>query len=292
MTSISVIICTRDRAESLRKTLESIAVCAVGQMAVEILVVDNGSSDHTKQVVASVSMPSMTLKYLFEPRTGLCFARNTGICASLGNVIMFTDDDVRVPVSWLHDMTELILSGEADAVAGGVVLADHLDVPELTKLTRGMLAVSVPDPTKPPQTLVGANMAFGRQVLAKVPSFDVELGPGASGLGDDTLFGLMLRKHGYRIAWSRGTPVVHHCDVSRLNSDYALEWMRKSGRSQAIMSRKSLHDAPRFVRFRLLWQLARRWIRVTIIGDTAPGAAWRPYYEFRIAYYRELLCRR
>ena len=64
-------------------------------------------------------------------------------------------------------------------------------------------------------SLVG-NCAFRRHVLERVYGFDPELGPGALGLGEDTLFGLQLTEAGYKIEYAKNALVVHFPDKSRL----------------------------------------------------------------------------
>jgi GT2 family glycosyltransferase len=76
-------------------------------------------------------------------------------------------------------------------------------------------------------------MAFSRRVLSRVPAFDVELGPGALGLGEDSLFALQLREAGYVIVGAPDTVVEHHCDASRLLRVNWLHRARHSGWSAA-----------------------------------------------------------
>lgn len=282
----SIIICTRNRADSLRETLASIALCDVDCGTAEILVVDNGSSDHTRRIVESALIPNVALKYLHEPRTGQCFARNTGLSSAMGKVIVFTDDDVRVPTDWIRQMTEPIINGRSDAVRGTVRLAPHLERPWITGIYRIMLAVVEAETSNATDTLVGANMAFGRHVLEKVPVFDVELGPGASGLADDTAFGIMLRKAGFRIVQSSGDAVVHHCDISRLSGNYALDWAKKSGRSRAMMESRYMGRRVNIPRLRWLWVKLRCVLRSRIDRRREPVyPEWRVYYEIHMAYF-------
>src|SRR6478752_3643594 len=126
--TVSIIICTRNRADSLKFTLESIGRMTVPiEWNAELLVVDNGSTDHTSTVVSEARLNNVTLRYLSEPTPGQCHARNAGLRAAAGKVILFTDDDIRVPSNWVAAMCGPILSGEADAVAGAVVFPAEYD---------------------------------------------------------------------------------------------------------------------------------------------------------------------
>jgi glycosyltransferase involved in cell wall biosynthesis len=191
---ISIVICTKDRADSLKLTPESIKQTKVSaDFPVELLVVDNGSTDHTEQVVQTADFPHMRVKYLCEPRIGKSHAYNTAISIAAGEILLCTDDDVRVPAHWIEGMCRPIFQSNADAVAGGVVFPPHIEAlfenyPQ--KNRRGWFASTHElDPQKPGR-MVGANMAFHRRVIDKVPAFDVELGPGPEVLGnfEDTMF--------------------------------------------------------------------------------------------------------
>jgi len=97
----SIVIPTYNRADELRETIRSIAQLEVAGDW-ELLVVDNNSPDHTRQVVEeeATRFPAR-LHYLFEPEQGRYAAVNTGIRASKGRIIASTDDDARVEPDWL-----------------------------------------------------------------------------------------------------------------------------------------------------------------------------------------------
>ena len=145
-----------------------------------MLVVDNGSLDRTRRVVRQAKFWGRAPRYLYEPRPGVSYARNAGLAAARGEVLLWTDDDVRPGRTWIEAMCRPILDGRADAVAGRVKLPDYLERPWLRPWHRVCLAVDAP--TTGDFDLTGANMAFARRVLEKVPAFDLELGPGALGL--------------------------------------------------------------------------------------------------------------
>ena len=86
-----------------------------------------------------------------------------------------------------------------------------------------------------PEYVVSANMAFSRAVIDKVPAFDTELGPGALGLYEDTLFSWQLREAGYRIVSRFDAVVEHHFDDSRLNRSAFLAAAKIRGRCLAYL---------------------------------------------------------
>src|SRR5258708_4953396 len=98
---VSILICTRNHAASLRETLHSLAQVHLPEtLSCELIVVDNGSTDDTAAVVRSSAFPQIPVRYLHEPRPGKGHAYNTGLAEARGNILLFTDDDVRLPRQW------------------------------------------------------------------------------------------------------------------------------------------------------------------------------------------------
>jgi glycosyltransferase involved in cell wall biosynthesis len=267
MGSCSIIICTRNRAPFLKFTLEHFKQIDVPvDLDAELLVVDNGSTDDTRKVAQECEIPGLGVRYLYEPRKGQCFARNSGVDAAKGEVILFTDDDVIPSRHWLAGMCGPILSGKADAVAGGVIIPPHLQRPWMTEMTRSMMCDTSRLDPQTPSEFVGANMAFARHVLQKVPRFDTDLGPGALGFGDDALFAWQIRRAGYHIAGALDVTVEHHFDPQRLSRKDYLAGAAARGRGDGylryhwrhqMMGRDRLYLIKRTFRL-LYWRLLRR----------------------------------
>lgn len=263
--AVSVIICTRNRAESLRETLASIGRIAVPAcLRTELLIVDNASTDETPNVVCSAHLPNMPVRYVLEPKKGKGYAYNTGMASALGEVFLFTDDDVRVPKNWIADMCLPILENRADAVAGGVRLPSSYNealsgLPD--SCFRPWFAESSDVSEAKPGRMIGANMAFARSVVARVPKFDPELGPGARGFFDETLFSWQLIAAGFRIAFSSTATVEHHFDQSRLTPESLLATARAMGRSHAFVFYHWDHHVSRLPSIKV----ARCWLKRGLI---------------------------
>lgn len=295
MGTVSIIICTRDRADSLRETLASIGKCLVPpDIAAELLVVDNGSTDHTARVVQEAGLANLPVRHLVEPTPGQTHARNTGLRASTAEVVLFTDDDVRVPQDWIAGMCRPIFSGDADAVAGGVHFPVHYETllaREPLRSKRGWLASSEGiDPAKP-QRMVGANMAFGRRVIEFVKDFDTKLGPGALGFYDDTLFCSRLLDAGFRLKAALHMSVEHHFDLSRLTRRTLLSMAERMGRSEAYISYHWEQNE-------MAATFAKRWrAGILLLGSrlvtpwnaiTARAPLWELQRVQTLAYWRQL----
>lgn len=244
---VSVIICTRNRADHLQEMLKSVAETYVPpSIDVELIVVDNGSTDGTSAVVESQAPTgaNWSVRYVLEPDPGLSRARNRGVRESRGRAILFTDDDVRVPHEWIGPMVTPILDGDADAVAGGVSLAESLRRGWMTIGHTMMLAdTDILRENGGWQRMVGANMAIAREVFDVIPGFDPELGPGcqSTGFHEETLFSFQLQRAGFRLVQALEVSVDHHPDADRILYDAFADTMEKQGRSDAYLHHHWYH---------------------------------------------------
>jgi len=268
--TVSIIICTRNRAEHLRKTLHSIAAAEVpAGWTVEVLVVDNASTDGTSEA-ARMPDGAISFRIVAEPRAGKSHAYNTGLRESRGDILIFTDDDVRVPTAWIAGMAGPIVAGTADAIAGGVVFPAHVAYAlhrSPVRTQRAAFASSDYLDPEAPDCMIGANMAFHRRVLEKVPAFDLELGPGPDGLGnfEDILFSWRIKAAGYRLRGALTTAVEHHFELDRLSIESVLESARRFGRSHAYVFHHWEHRRSRLAVLRGLGLATR--LRLAPITD-------------------------
>lgn len=244
MGTVSIVLCTRNRADGLNLALKSIVACELpSQLVVELVVVDNGSTDHTRAVVEELRCPNMEVRYVYEPRTGLSRARNRGLQEARGTALLFTDDDVRVPQDWIGGMSAPILDGQADAVQGGVHLATGLERPWMKGMLRTWVAAAESS-TEAPEGLVGANMAVSRRAAEIVGGFDPALGAGALGFYEDTLFGWQVEANGLRKLYRPRISVEHHFDSTRLTNRTMLGTAVKMAKSRAYVMHHWMHEGP------------------------------------------------
>src|SRR5271169_6552202 len=111
---ITVILCTFNRCQLLAEALHSVAVSTLPESVEwEVLVIDNNSTDQTREVVEDFCRryPGR-FRYLFEPQQGKSHALNTGIREARGDILIFTDDDVTVEPTWIHNLAAPLHSGE------------------------------------------------------------------------------------------------------------------------------------------------------------------------------------
>ena len=178
---ISVIICTYNRAQTLRRMLESFfSQQGLNRLDHEVIIVDNNSADDTTQVAKEFSNKP-GFRHILEGRQGLSFARNRGITEATGDFVSFLDDDVIVDPRWLANLQKCLDETHADAVGGKVDLNFQTPPPPwLGPLFRMHLAELDLAPTRlvglDRSGYSGCNITFRKQVLQYVGGFDERLG--------------------------------------------------------------------------------------------------------------------
>jgi len=239
---ISVILCTYNRSQSLRRALESAAALVLAPLVEwEVLVVDNNSSDHTQEVVQEFcSGYPGRFRYIFEPQQGKSYALNAGIREARGQVLAFMDDDVTVDPNWLQNLTAGLHYGDW-AGAGGRIITEWTCPPPRwlspdSRYAAGPLVAFNPQPEpgqldEPP---IGTNMAFRREMFEKYGCFRADLGPcpGSEIRGEDTEFGARLLRGGERLRYEPSALVYHPVQENRLNKVYFLAWWFDKARSE------------------------------------------------------------
>ena len=240
--AVTIAICSRNRGAELQATLATLQHVKIPtDYDVDLVLVDNGSTDGTREIMQRFRLPGAVVKVVREDRTGLSHARNRAVLESAGKVLLFSDDDIRFPVDWIKQMAGPILSDNADAVAGGVKLARSLERPWATELHRSWLASTESIDRNSPERLVGANMAICRRILEQVGGFNVALGAGALGFGEETLLAKQILALGGTIAPVWEACVEHHPDLSRLRRDSYLDTAVKMGQSDGYIDHHWRH---------------------------------------------------
>jgi glucosyl-dolichyl phosphate glucuronosyltransferase len=231
----SVIISSSNRAPALEKTLRTFGEISVPVgWEVELIIVDNASKDHTAKVVQAAQPTNFKVRYLYESRVGKSNALNTGLAVAQGEVLLFTDDDVVPASNWLEKIATPILNGEFEGVIGKIQLAENLSRPWM-KPDHEMALAAFTGTSQQVTELIGANMGLHRSVFQRIPGFDPELGPGASGFGEETLLSWQMEKAGLRLGLVSDAVVVHQPDVSRLLRSEWLKGACKRGCSLAYI---------------------------------------------------------
>jgi len=209
-------------------------------VAWEILVVDNNSSDQTRDVAKGFChrYPGR-FRYLFEPNPGKSYALNAGIREAKGEVLAFTDDDVTVEPIWLRNLTTALHDKEWAGVGGRTLMAHSFSPPPwlaLRERNLGILCATFDLGDKPCELDIapyGANMAFRRVMFEKYGGFRTDLGPrpGSEIRNEDTEFGRRLMSAGERLGYEPAAIVYHPVPENRVQKSFFLDWWFDYGRA-------------------------------------------------------------
>jgi glycosyltransferase involved in cell wall biosynthesis len=243
---VTVILCTFNRSDRLRKALQSLALSEVSDsIQWGVLVVDNNSQDDTRKVAEEfcTRFPNK-FQYWFEPRQGKSFALNAGIRETSGDVLAFLDDDVEVDARWLQNLTAPLICREWAGVGGRILPAKEftpphwLDPNENNALAPLALFDQGEEASELHEAPFGANMAFRREMFEKYGHFRTDLGPrpGSEIRNEDTEFGLRLLSAGERFWYEPSAVVYHEMPPNRICERYFLTWWFDKARADVRQS--------------------------------------------------------
>ncbi|HYU99066.1 MAG TPA: glycosyltransferase family 2 protein, partial [Pyrinomonadaceae bacterium] len=180
---LSVAICTYNRAALLHRVLDSLANQTPANYEVEILIVDNGSTDETSQVVNQRQALDNRIRYVVEPEPGIAYARNCALAEAGGEYLAFIDDDAWADADWLENLLAPIqsVSPRPEYVVGPVSLVWEVNRPDWfpdrfeSLLCRYEMG-NVPRFLGADGYLLTTNSLFHRETLLKLGGMRTDLG--------------------------------------------------------------------------------------------------------------------
>jgi glycosyltransferase involved in cell wall biosynthesis len=248
-------------------------------MSWEVIVIDNNSSDNTKQVVhaAGSLFSDVPLLYEFERNQGLSYARNHGIQKARGKTLLFTDDDVCPDSDWAKQILEAMQRLKCDACGGYIAPMWEAKPPKwLTQRLYGFLAVRV-DETGPKEILdkdelpYGANMAFRRAVFDQVGLFDTTRGRTGNILasGEDGEMFKRILSAGLRVMYFPKARVKHRVEAFRMRRAYFRRWRFQNSRNIAhscgVHGNRRFMGIPLYIFPQLLRAIARAGVAYIVL---------------------------
>lgn len=240
---VSVCICTWNRAVLLDRTLASLKAATLPcYVVLEIVVVDNNSTDHTSDVLSSWQN-LLPLIVAFEPRPGQTWARNCALQHATGDLVIWTDDDVVVDANWIAEYVKAAEEWPDASFFGGTItpmfeieppawLQANLDALESPLVVRSIGEAT--RPFEPHEHPLGANMAFRRDV-AKGFAFDVKVGHRAGCMfgGDETKYVAAIRAAGHSGLWIGAAKLRHFIPAARMTPTFLAKWCADNGTAEA-----------------------------------------------------------
>jgi glucosyl-dolichyl phosphate glucuronosyltransferase len=276
--ALSVVICTYNRAQRLGATLQTLADAdPPGDAEWELVVVDNNSTDATRAVVGAFAQRfRRRVRYVFQPTQGKSFALNSGIEASHGEILAFTDDDVLIGKTWLSSLWRTFEETRCVGVGGRIRAEWTVPRPpwytasgpyRLMNIVSGEYAYGstriVLGPDQPP---FGANMAWRRHVFQTHGLFRTDLGyAGRARLGgEDTEYSRRVLAAGALVMYDPDAVVSHVVEPEALTKRFFRQRYYNYGRVLARLDRpakplRRYFGIPRYL-FRALFGHATRWV--------------------------------
>jgi glycosyltransferase involved in cell wall biosynthesis len=266
---LSVIIPTWNRAELLRKTLESLLTQDYPSDRWEIVVADDGSTDDSRAVtIAFAARTQIPIQHALGTHGGINAARNTGISAARGDAFVFLDDDEDARPGHLRRIAgHLVARPEIAGVGGPYRDAGDSRVPTCPQCELGSSRMRFDTITEVPE-LYGGNMTLRRRVIDEAGLFDTAL----SGRGDEQEW---FRRAGQKFIYDPDLYILHRRDEMSLGQLCRVQF--RQGRTLPRSSLKQgLDYRPRPARIpRLLAHTVRRWCaRGIVLAARELGATY------------------
>jgi glycosyltransferase involved in cell wall biosynthesis len=214
---------------------------------VTVMVVDNNSTDTTRDVVWSFKEKyGESIQYVFEDQQGRSHALNAGIEATAGDFVGIIDDDEEIDANWYKTAVAALAPGDLDFVGGPYVPRWSSELPEWLPREYGGVVGWVDGGDKPvpfdrtyPGILMGGNVVFTREILSRVGPYATWLGRTDKGLltgEDEELYGRLLDL-GAKGMYLPNLIIYHHVPPERVTKSYFRRWCFWRGVSLGLLDR-------------------------------------------------------
>lgn len=243
---LTVAICTYNRATLLPRALESIVTQNFAE-EFEILIVDNGSADNTREVVASWERRDSRVRYVIERQPGISHARNRAMREARGEYLAFVDDDAWADENWLANLVKPIATVKPapTCIVGPVSLVWEGKRPDwfparfeslLCSYHMGETSRSL----KPGEYLLTTNSLFHRATLLKLGGMRTDLGHRRNVLigGEDNDIFNRLLANGHCVYYAASANVFHPVPKERQTRRFLLRRLFWDGASQPLVDRE------------------------------------------------------
>lgn len=194
--SVSVVVPVFNGEKNIGECIKSLLELDYPKERLKIIIVDNNSTDSTKEIIKRYSV-----KYLLEKRRGSYNARNTGIKKATGEIIAFTDSDCIVGKDWITNLIRGFSDEKVGGVGGRIIafeprtIVEQYSANHIDSLNQEMFV---------PEFIVTANAAYRHDLLKKVGYFE-----GSLSSGGDVDMGWKVNDLGYRILYEKDAGVYH-----------------------------------------------------------------------------------
>lgn len=260
--ALSVILCTYNRKDLLKRNLESMISQTLDKKYFEVVVVDDGSTDGTRQVVESFG-ELLPVRYFYQQNAGLSSARNHGLFASRGKIVLFFDDDDTATPAFLEEHLKMHRQhpGENFAVLNHTTWHPDLEITPLMHYVTEVGCFLFSYPSLKHRMAADYTYFWGGRVSCK-----------RSLLLNHGIFCSAIKIHyedielGYRLAKRAGLKVVYHAGavshmIRPLTFDDFCRRMMAQGQSAYLFYK--IHGDPEIERYCKVEGAGDRWLKIS-----------------------------
>ena len=239
---VTVAICTHNRAKDTGEAIESVLAQNMDIEDIEILVIDNLSSDHTAEVVDDLChQHGSRIRYILELKLGLSVARNRAIKEARGEYILFLDDDALASSQWAQQIVDVFESDPTIGCVGGRIdpIWESQEPDWVPKEYRSVFTIldysNVVKEMPAPSIPYGANVAFRTSIFHHMKPFREDLGRVGNNLLSSEESELIARlRENYKVYYTPFASVQHKIAKERTTKKWFLKRMFWQGVSDAV----------------------------------------------------------
>jgi glycosyltransferase involved in cell wall biosynthesis len=236
---LTVLLATRNRAQVLRQVLEAYCKLRAPASGWKLVIVDNGSTDETSQVVASF-IRRLPVQCIVEHEMGKNRALNTGLALAEGELTVLTDDDAFPNADWLIELQRAAEAQPTCSIFGGAIVPRwEATPPEWVQWIDPRPVYTLTDPSLEegplsPGLVFGPNMAIRTDVFRAGARFDIAMGPRGSNypMGSETELVQRLARLGHEVWFVPSAVVEHFIRKEQLTELWVLERAVRYGRGK------------------------------------------------------------
>ncbi|WP_116127813.1 glycosyltransferase family 2 protein [Lewinella sp. IMCC34183] len=237
----TIIVCTYNRADLLGYCLASLAEQVSSDTAWELLVIDNNSTDNTRQVTERflATQPAIRGRCITETEQGLSHARNRGYREAAADWVLYLDDDAKADAHLLARTAGLIATGEYRIVGGAYYPWYHYGRPKWYQDRYASNALpQYRELSVPPANYVatGGVMLWEKQLLHELGGFDPRVGMVGKRIayGEETYLQAKARARGITVAYDPKLIIYHVVMPQKLSVDWFFRSYFAAGRDAVL----------------------------------------------------------
>lgn len=243
--NLSVVIPTKNRAELLKKALLSIVAQSLPQNQFELIIIDNGSTDHTQEIIKEFTLKIKNLKNIYNETPGLHVGRHEGLNNSSYEILVYLDDDVELFPKHLENIVESFKNNEVVLIGGKNLPKFESEPPlwlqEMWKEKKCINQLSILDFGNDikyidPNFVWGCNFSIRKSILIEAGGFHPDAMPQElikyRGDGETSVSNFIKESH-YKAIYHPDISVYHFVPNNRMTEEYFCKRMFNQGISDS-----------------------------------------------------------